>query len=306
MINNIRKKKNHYLAQVYLKGFCGQNDMIWTYNKCNPNTPYCRKPENTAIINNFYAIHYTDTNAFENFLADQIESPAAKALKALQTTGQVPSDDDKHRLALFLAYMLVRTPAYRTFYEPQFNKEISTLLQLNAKDKEHFQRWADDYETIHKEPIANDVEQLRQEILDGKYKTEVHPNFSLYIMQKLGSNCADLLLSMKWIIIKSPEDLYFLSSDNPIIVTNPNCMGFYSPGLGLENTRIFVPISKRVGLLMVRLDEDKLDNKIISNSSEIVKNMNKTLVYAAAEFIFAHEQSNKIIRLIENIKAKNR
>ena len=200
--------------------------------------------------------------------------------------------------------MLVSTLSYREFYEKQHNKEFNILLKSIAATKERFQKWTDDYEGIFNESIANNIDQFRQEILNDEYQIDIHPNYSLHIMYMLGLSSAYLLASMKWVIIEAPENLYFLTSDNPIIVTNPNCMGYYSPELLTENTRVFVPISKNIGLLMIRLDVEKLDGRYVKDNKEIVKEMNKTIVLMASRFIYAPERNDKIIRMIENVNSK--
>ena len=94
---------------------------------------------------------------------------------------------------------------------------------------------------------------------------------------------------------------FFLTSDNPVFVTNPSYQGFGPPGLGLDNTRVFVPSSKKIGFLIIRSTKEELDNQSVIDNSEIVINMNKGIVLNSSEFIFAHEKSNQIIRLIENV-----
>ncbi|MCL5261168.1 MAG: DUF4238 domain-containing protein [Gammaproteobacteria bacterium] len=303
---NNTKKRHHYLPKFYLDGFCDQQNMVWIYHK-DTQKIHCQRPENTAIVKNFYAIHRNDgtidTNTFEDALADIVESPAAAALKSLRL-GSVPTDEYRQHLSILFAFMLVRTPGYRDSYEPQFNEELDKMLKLIAANEEYFQRWTDDYKKTNGVPLADNIEQLRQEILNGKFQVRVHPNFSLSTMQKLGFNCGGLLVNMKWVIIKAPKNLYFLTSDNPVIVTNPRGIGYCSPGLGLKDTRVFVPISKEVGLLMIRSDEDKLDNQIVSNNSKIVKEMNTGIVLGASKFIFANEQNDKITRLIKNVNEK--
>jgi len=300
MTNKIRKKKHHYIAQVYLNGFCDQNNMVWSYHKNDPSKVHCQKPDNTAIKKNFYAVDGVDANVFEDFLANKIESPAANGLKTLQL-GHLPSNGDRQALAMFFSFMLVRTPTHRVFYEKPHNSERNLILKSYAQDKKFFQKWCNDYENTNKKPIANDIEQLRQEILSGKYQPKLSQNFSLEIMQKSGSYNAAHLLQMKWIIIKAPKNHFFLTSDNPIIITNPMCTSFCSPGLNLENTRVFIPISKNIGLFMIKLDADGLDNQIVSDNSEIVENMNKGIISIASKFIFAHKKSDRIIKLIENV-----
>jgi len=308
MTDKINKKRHHFIPKFYLKGFCDQRGMIWAYHKKEPNIiPHCQKPENTAFVKRFYTIYFDngtiDTNTFEDALAD-IETPAANALKALVSCKELSSDDRK-KLSLLFSCMYVRTPSYRAFYERQHNTELNMLAEANATNKECFRQWwADNHRNINNESLPNDIEQIRQDILNDEYQLEIHPNYSLYIMGKLIDSSEPLFASMKWIIIKAPENLYFLTSDNPIIVINPNHTGFYSPSLLMKDTRVFVPISKEIGLLMIRTDEEKLDNQFVSENSVFVEEINKAITLYAAKFIYYHEKSDKIFRLIENVNSK--
>ena len=89
MSKNIsRKKRHHFIPRMYLKGFCDQQGMIWTYHKNDLGKVHKQKPENTAVVKNFYAIHhsdgYIDTNTYEDALADIVETPAIEALEKIR------------------------------------------------------------------------------------------------------------------------------------------------------------------------------------------------------------------------------
>jgi len=305
-----RKKKHHYLPISYLNGFCDQKNMIWTYHKDLSAEPHCQKPENTAFIKNFYAMEREDgsldTNTFEDALSDIIEGPAANALNSLRFS-QIPSFDDQQQLALFIGFMLARTPSYRKFYEEQHNKEYELQLKFIATSKERFLKWSDEYKKLNNEPLANDIEELRQEILNDEYKIQVHPNLRLYIMQKISLSTSFILADMKWIIEKSGNNIHFITSDNPIIVTNPNYQGgYYTPSLLTEGTEIYIPISKDINLLMIKSEEEVLDIQINVVNKEVIKKRNRAIVSTASRFIYSPEKNDKIIRMIKNANNKLR
>jgi len=306
MNDTTRKKKHHFIPRLYLEGFCDQQGMVWTYHKKDADKKsHCQKPENTAFINYFYALYSDDgtldSNTFEDALAEIIESPSASAIKSLRS-GQIPSHEDRQRLALLFGYMLVRTPSYRAHYEKEHNKEFKLMLINIAGDVDRFGQLAADYEKINNEPLADDVEEFRLAILAGDYNPQIHPNVSLHIMNSIGSASAALLVDMKWILLKAPENLFFLTSDSPIFITNPAANGFYSPGLLTLDTRVFVPISKDIGLLMIRTTESKLDNQIVNNNMDVVKEMNKAIILTAQEFIYSCENDKEINRLIGDLQ----
>lgn len=304
MADTTCKIKHHYIPRFYLEGFCDERNMIWTYCK----EPYCQKPEKTAFENYFYALYLADGtmdfNTYENMLSDEVESPAAEALRMLRA-GELPSYEPRQKLALLFGFMLTRTPFYRAHYEQEHNRELMLKLKITAGNKDLFREMAAGYEKSNSEPMADNLEEFRQGILSGEINYSIHPNLSLYIMKTIGVASAKLLEDMKWILIKVPENLNFLTSDNPIFILNPTVDGFYSPGLRTAGIRVYVPISKNMVLLMVQSDQPDVDNPGVKDNEAIVDEINKGIICTAQRFIYGCKNDKKINRLIGDMKKLN-
>ncbi len=102
-------KRHHYLPQFYLKGFC-KDDVLCLYNDKNK-TAINLKPNNAALIKNFYTIENDDGSP--NYEIEKrfsiIESETAPIIKKI--INQTPiSSEEKGILALFVGLLQHRTP----------------------------------------------------------------------------------------------------------------------------------------------------------------------------------------------------
>ncbi len=304
-----RKLKHHFIPISYLTAFCDQDGMVWAYKKCLDSEPHRAKPENTAFANKFYALYLDDgsedTNTFENALADIVDNGnTAGALKGLRS-GQPPSFDDRQRLSIFFGFMLVRTPSYRSFYEKQRNKELNLDIKKIVTNKDDFKNWTDSYQSISNEVFSDDeIDQIRKEILNDKHPMEIHSNFILNHIYKLGFDIAKLLVGMRWLLIRAPNNSFFLTSDNPVVVFNPNFLGCWTAELAMKDTEFFIPISKEMGLLIVQSREEKLESQIVETNQHFVNEQNNRIIFMASKFIYASQKSDKIIKMIQNVNSK--
>ncbi len=291
---NNRKVKHHYVPRLYLEGFCDENEMLWTYKKAAPKTPYSQKPENVAFENYFYSLEGdgVEPDAFEDALADIVEGPAAAPLRSLRAR-MLPTFDDRQRLSVYFGFMLVRTPSYKRHSDRQINRELNTRFKLAYGDISKSQNEPDE------ETSGENVEQLKEGLFNGKYNVELAKNYSLSFLQKLGFAMSESLASMNWTIITISEDnVYFLTSDKPIIIENLNKQGFYSSGLATLGVKIYIPVSKNTCLLMERESTEILSIKVVSANASLVGDINKLVILNSEKYVYACENSKTIKKLI--------
>lgn len=99
------KKKHHYLPKHYLKGFAEAPifDKIWVYEKGKQKT-FCTNLLNAGMENHYYTDitpeGVKDTNTCENWLAEEIESPAVPVIDKIQK--KISSRMKKKRLWQFI------------------------------------------------------------------------------------------------------------------------------------------------------------------------------------------------------------
>ena len=297
----MNKIRHHIIPIMFLKNFCDEKSRIWVYDKTNPSKGLVAShPKNTAIQNYFYSIHLDngakDSNTIEDVLAEVVEGPAVAALKSLKACN-LPSHEGRQRLAFFFGILFSRSQAYREAYEDFVSKFFNpnSKLQNIAQNPENFARWADDYERKHGQPMADNIEELRQEILAGAYKLKISSNLGLKKINEVGEKMADHIADMIWTIIKAPAESYFLTADNPILVSNIELQELLIPNWSIPSlldmkdsrTEIFIPISKTIGLLASNNANSKAKDSIIDGDPSFVKKKNRALAQNATRFVYS-------------------
>ena len=110
-------RDNHYIPQMYLRGWSNDGKKLWSYKKLsfNENDPawQFRSIKSTGVMRNLYT-RMSDTieqDDLENLLSVRFESPASDALNKAKE-GQRLSPDDWTAIIRFICAQYVRTPAY--------------------------------------------------------------------------------------------------------------------------------------------------------------------------------------------------
>ncbi len=315
------KQRHHYIPKFYLNGFCDINGQIWTYDKLCPDNVFSNSPTNTAVINKLY--HLTgdqidvDINAIEEILAKWIEGPASLPLKNL-ISKKFPNMEDKMHLSNYFGLLMVRTPYYIQHLEMILNKyfDFDNKANTQASYKENFLA---DYRAFDPNLSELDIENIRNSILKKEVHLKVHRDFLLKKMLTVGEIISKILYNMNWGLIETDKINHpFIISDNTFNVINPNIPrpGFYSPGLGLPDTTIFIPISSELCLLLINNPGfrngtvyhhgvplySSVGNKI--NLNHLVKTINKYTFIMSHKYVFACSNSEKLKRCFNNLLIK--
>lgn len=310
------KQRHHYITKYYLEGFCDHAGKIWTYKKIDPTKPFCNQPSDTAVISRFYHLknNLNGINEIEDYFSDDIEAPASNAFKQLREK-KFPSNSDREKLSLFFGTLMVRTPCYINHLNTEQSKQLNIVIKIVANDKENF------YKTYKKiDPSINDnsIEIVRKSILDNKMPFESHRDILLKMMIHLGKTISLLLYNMKWALIETDDNIPFITSDNLINIFHPDIQPnkYYQPGLGMENTQVIIPISRKLALLLV--NNSSLDDGTIfsvtnpqhgnaggkNDLKSLVKSLNKTTYIKSFEYVFADSDSARLRRCFKSILRK--
>lgn len=256
------KKRHHYLPQCYLNGFANDDEKIWTYKKEDPQNPFINAIDSTAVERYFYSFEIEGKeDELEDFLGEQVESTCCDALEKLRKK-EFPTGDERSNLAAFFSILYVRTPLHVAHLTAQQNNELNIYAKLNASDKQSFH---DSYKMVNPELDGKTIEEDRQSILRGDVAFELKREIILTQMLKAGAIYSFPLAQMKWTLLETDEENPFVTSDNPLSVFHPQYQPFhfYQPGLGMRDTKVVIPVSKDL-MLMLFNDERVSDGKILS------------------------------------------
>ncbi len=256
------REKNHYVPCMYLRGFAGPDERIYSYRTLvsDPGVPLW-KPSSASGVG--YHTHlYTaiiagaQTDEFEKWLGLEVETPAAEPLRIATSEGNL-TPQDWERLIRFLAAQIVRTPAH-------FVKNVS--------------QWQEDTPKMLNEVLEGAVGKLKAAKLSGtqvrmpnaphteylpvRVKTEQDPDsgtakisaeavvgrgFWLFSIKTALTKTQRVLQEQHWTILSPAEGPGWFTSDDPVVRLN-----YYSPdkynfdgGWGQKGVEIFMPLSPR-------------------------------------------------------------
>lgn len=272
-------KRQHYIPQYYLKGFCSQSSKICVYDiSSQPTKIICTGIKNVASENYFYS--YTsyngtrDIDSVEKELAS-IEYEANKILPKLIDRLHL-SDDEKYKISIYLCVMWSRVHSFRQIVDDHIKKmDIEPIIE----------QWR----VSAKNATAEREEWLRQILNDSKKETPNHMYTPVIIPA-----IVDILWRMNWYYIKSSSPIV-LVGDNPFLFTS-------SKGLGAPDAEFFIPISKDCILWGCKKRPSNQNQWFcFANNDVVIEKANEWQIKGATKYIFHGEKQDWIIELINNL-----
>jgi len=242
-------RRHHFLPQFYLKGFC-EDGSFWVYDR-HKSEYRTQTPVNTTIEKDYYLFRNSDgklDSALEKYLSE-LEGKSSSIIKKIHSFELINSQEKKI-LSEFISIMMFRVPDYKKKHQ-----ELRKLI-LNAI--------GDDVAPITKEELSsiNGVSPEEQRI----------PAFELVQELKKIENSSDLsqseyirsiiqnstivsnhLLQMSWIVINSPKNSGFITTDSPVQKLPPpnySSNDYTSYGIASEGVVNTFPLSRSKCLAM--------------------------------------------------------
>ena len=291
--------RNHFLPTLYLKGFEDTNAVLWRYDQKDG-----KIVDGNAEFFGFEKRLYhpeppADPNKYEHFFRDKIESPAYSVLKKLRNKQFPSSEEERVVLSHYFAALLVRTPMYINLIQKGYDEEINLINLALAQNEEY----NEDHKRFYSSKAQYD--KARQDVLDGKIKMCATKDHVLYRMAEHVPTIGFLMAHMSWVLIENCSEEGFITSDNLNYIYNPhiNPKGFYSPGFGLKDSSIYIPVSSSLTLQMIQDGEGKniIQNFNLLSTTLLQKlkaySINNILGFNVADrFIFGNSK-----KLLENI-----
>jgi hypothetical protein len=250
-MNNIPKRQ-HYVPKFYLKEFATDN----TYGKKDKAQVHIYDLENEKKdIRNIKTIAYekylyspqNEENPRSSYMEDKLadmESLMSKIWKGFANTRMGLSSSMKKGVSLFIATLILRHPE-----NLDKNKEMKTFLDNVILNNIPEGETKFSFIANGKENIIN-----LQEVKDSYNSTEYEESvFFIENIELLSIKIAEELIKKKWSIIASEEKV-FITSDRPVIISNPTG-GLL--GIGSKGVVISLPLSPSRLLIL----EDNINNE---------------------------------------------
>ena len=147
-------KRHHYVPEFYLRYFVKNPPTFWVYDKAAPDSPKQLTPINTAVEGHFYSLSTPSgkDDSIEKSLS-ALETSTKPILDRLQDSRAVPTAEERHLLAQFLALAYTRVPrtiAAVTEAYPQTGYEFA---KYGADHPELIARFLDEERRLHKRDV---------------------------------------------------------------------------------------------------------------------------------------------------------
>lgn len=286
------KDNQHYITKAYLDKFThpeSKHNVLYPYSR----TQGSRKPTGTRNLGSaerFYEIY--DGNGPINKLDEErklIESAlfasgknsAGALAKAVYEQGFVPTPRERHELGRVAAFLRCGSPvqihntsmmclmAHQVYLFNQMNSDLAKDLYRTKYGEQAEEKLQDDREALLQGTLCVDVKDEQQKQL----------GFFSYQSEELITNT---LHEMKLTICTSHYTSFFLTSDNPVVMTSRTQPK--SPGLRLKDTEIWLPVSYRKGLLW-RWGNGGIDNDTFGASQ--TRSMNRRVIQWSYNHVYS-------------------
>ncbi|MBX2990386.1 MAG: DUF4238 domain-containing protein [Bacteroidetes bacterium] len=255
------RRNNHYVPEMYLKRWSVDGQRVWIYRLLVPsqNVPDWKLQSIRGIA--YHRFLYVkiaaggETDEFERWLEKEYETPAAEALE-LATTGRRLTRQHWMHLIRFVGAQDVRTPARLYENMLRWRRDVPNTLDEILRDLP--EKIADAKRKGRPlKPEANPFPippiKVSKEVHPGgekirlKAELNVGREFWLWQMRHLLKGIAKVLLQHKWKILTAPDNVEWVTSDDPVIRLNyasPKQYDFKG-GWGSKGTEIFLPLSPK-------------------------------------------------------------
>ncbi len=243
-------------------------------------------PKDAFVVRDYHKLLLDDGSVDHNSLEDwfcEIEAEGIEAARTFVSAGKIDRTK-KDQLTKFVSLQFVRTPVARAGVEA-FLKETVTSVADIAERSGRLGPFPDDlleYGSSFSELIKNRTIEI----------DIVLPQVTLASLYAL-ENIAEIISNMKWTLIKSKADEYFILSDNPCTIVDKAC-NQHGMGIGLahQGVEVTLPLDRQHCLLLTRGDVPDLMNV----AAGTVKQVNRRSALFGKRFFVAPIKSRSLLR----------
>jgi len=247
-------RKHHYVPQFYLSGFATEPPRLFVLDK-ETGRSYPSRIGDAGCERDFYIIEVEeegDPFAVEKFFST-VEAHGAEVLRFIVDRKAIPEGDLYRKFIAFLAVMTVRGPAVIDAIEKPFAQVMKSVLWYATSSKEAFDRFMEKAKAEGKDVSGVTFESARDFVRSDDCVVSMGQNFRISSLLTMLKPAEPLLAARKWTVVAAaggaPD---FICSDRPVTL----CWNkaellhpMFGPGLGLKETTVMFPVSRRLAVL---------------------------------------------------------
>jgi hypothetical protein len=236
-----------------LKGFC-ENGSFWVYDRYKSEFRL-QTPINTTLEKDYYSFRKSD-GSLDSILEDYLSNIEGKSSKIIEKVDKHENlnSKDKKILTQFISLMMFRVPEYK-----KKQRELRKVI-LNAI--------GDDVVPITKEELINmkgvspeneriPAFELVQEIKKIEESSDLSQNEYIKSIIPNAEMVSNYFLQMSWVIIESPQNSGFITTDSPLQTIPPpgyKSNEYTGYGIATEGVTNIFPLSRNKCLAMFGYD----------------------------------------------------
>lgn len=293
----MEKKSQHYVPEFYLRNFVDENSKhlpnpyLWIFERDKPFKPYRKAPENVACESNYYSLS-DDDEMLRILIEDEfqrLESCTATVVRKIISSDKVNlTIEERAVLSEFIVYMDTRVPNFRNSHDQAQKDLFKLIIEMSTLDENIIKSIAKKHELETGKRIS--THEIKKLMLSDNYEIKIPKQSSLRSMVKVTPELIEYPFKMCWEFLIAPKDVYFITSDNPIILTVPKRQpSFYGVGFLTKKVHLLFPLSPNICLLARWKSGNNYRYKQVS--SEMVRWVNEEISSYSTNFVFA--SSNK-------------
>jgi hypothetical protein len=302
-------RRHHFIPAGFLAGFTeegGRDGTLWVYD-IEKKSWRKSKPENEAHRRDFYTMESSSGDPFEleKMLGKDLEGPAINAICEIKETKVLPGKEGLEYLISFIGLLATRIPAHREWITVVHSSGSERIMDLVLSSKKMYENTLKNMKESGQEFDKNvTYEQMKEFFERGEYTFELNQDYLLTNMLKMATTITDLLYKRNWCLLIVDEGSEFICSENPVTLTwsEGTPKTFRSPGFGLRNTEVLVPISKEFALL--GSFDDELPT-VITLEPKGVAVLNRHTIILSNRFIYSSKPEFVFIKTDGNIGNSN-
>jgi len=277
-------QKQHYVQRAYLNRWSDKSGNIFICDLSNGKI-HSGPAKSAAWERYYYCLEDADHPEFkfeiEEFLGNDIESPASPLIDKLDAEKELSSAEKNH-LALYIAFQKTRVPFFEKFSNELAEKFDKDKLLKVLKDKALFERFmidnAEKYKNLIKVPSR---EEMIRTIEEDRVQMKYPRAHSLKNMLKLSVPLSDLYAQWQWILLEG-QGAEFITSDNPVVTIS---LARKEGGSFGETT---FPLSPAHCLLIEQETKGKF--AVTQDDLNGVREINRRTLLHATRFLFGNNQ----------------
>ena len=221
-------------------------------------------------------------DAFEKWLADEIDGPAASVISKITEGASIESltNDERHALADFLAVLDVRTPKIRDVLVPAFRERLWDTV-TDVKDTQLGLRQRGVRRT------KGDIARVQRAESNRIVEEFAKPAWLKFIARIRGRARVSLK-SFSWSLVHSNRDEQFITNDIGVAKTDGSLARLlpWTPGISEGRIQWIVPLSPAFAMVLAR-------TKVVDEElavSTLTSRVNQQLISDAHRYVFARSE----------------